>query len=218
MRFELPALKIRPLAREMERGKYACEFRVSSQNLASVFACIGIINPFNRNWVRNRDSAPSLARLMAAANVQGEQKRSSHHPNRIHPHPTNSKLRTPSIKRNSGRWMDWWMDGVNVGRMEIRKEIFGFARRVIPFFRTSVASCVVCPANLVPNRVLATNDDKDATGIFRYILFFYQIRKIRILFVEKVYITVRQKLDFQIFVAPRSGRWGRSWRLRRTDE
>lgn len=103
MRFELPALKIRPLAREMERGKYACEFRVSSQNLASVFACIGIINPFNRNWVRNRDSAPSLARLMAAANVQGEQKRSSHHPNRIHPHPTNSKLRTPSIKRNSGR-------------------------------------------------------------------------------------------------------------------
>lgn len=80
------------------------------------------------------------------------------------------------------------MDGVNVGRMEIRKEIFGFARRVIPFFRTSVASCDVCPANLIPNRVLATNDDKDATGIFRYILFFYQIRKVRILFVEKVYV------------------------------
>lgn len=102
--------------------------------------------------------------------------------------------------------MNGLMNGVNVGRMEIRKEIFGFARRVIPFFRTSVASCDVCPANLVPNRVLATNDDKDATGIFRYILFFYQIRKVRILFVEKVYITVRQKLGFQIFVAPRSGR------------
>lgn len=78
------------------------------------------------------------------------------------------------------------MDGVNVGRMEIRKEIFGFARRVIPFFRTSVASCDVCPANLVPNRVLATNDDKDATGIF-YILFFYQIRKVRIVRGEGVY-------------------------------
>lgn len=34
---------------------------------------------------------------------------------------------------------------------KIRKEIFGFVRRVIPFFHTSVASCL---SNFVPNLII----------------------------------------------------------------
>lgn len=65
------------------------------------------------------------------------------------------------------------MDGVNVGRMEIRKEIFGFARRVIPFFRTSVASCDVCPANLFQTvflRQMMTKMQRAYFGIFYFFI------------------------------------------------